>query len=631
MATTTEIRQQYNDLLNGRYHWQQGISKFWNKNVNDAISKIGDEVVWENGGEFMTTPQQLIVNETANYTQYNEATFWNSSIIYDWESDTYPLDLSFNSTDYSLSATRVTNNSYEKFYFNRDIPAFIEGDTYKIRFTYKNHADDYPIGPRWAVAVNDRVTEVSSNYSYLITEHTDDWVTVEDTFVAEPGIDGTMNLRPLLMGLTPFIVGASIEFKEISVEKVQIDNPLDEGQFTSQAVVDTWSNYPNPSSISKTWNATDDSMIITSNAEHYNFIYHQSTTPFEIGEQYTIDLEYKNTGGSTWFLIINDMTTSQDNVAQLTLPADTNEWTSARLTFTSAVGKAGNAPWMVGFINGAASDTATMEVRNINIKNIKSSRVNTPRQTPIQALLLKDYYTTDDLQFAIPMNEHPSISALNYCGYGLPSDSLTGTFEHVNNEYCSFQTDVEARWEDTVANGMPGFAMKSPFTILFWLRLHPTSTPQDYIFSLHNNLNQFVQARPLNATTMRFRLANWAGYDEYFDTGFSTSDWQHCAMAYTPNNDEGVQIYINGVQVLATTSPDVFTADPTSQILTIGTNMNRNYYADVDMANWMYYHVHLPQSEIISAANCRRPSNVDKIPTEGDTTISLAVAAKDGK
>jgi len=56
-------------------------------------------------------------------------------------------------------------------------------------------------------------------------------------------------------------------------------------------------------------------------------------------------------------------------------------------------------------------------------------------------------------------------------------------------------------------------------------------------------------------------------------------------MAYTPNNDEGVQIYINGVQVLATTSPDVFTADPTSQILTIGTNMNRNYYADVDMAN----------------------------------------------
>jgi hypothetical protein len=48
-----------------------------------------------------------------------------------------------------------------------------------------------------------------------------------------------MNLRPLLMGLTPFIVGASIEFKEISVEKVQIDNPLDEGQFTSQAVVDT--------------------------------------------------------------------------------------------------------------------------------------------------------------------------------------------------------------------------------------------------------------------------------------------------------------------------------------------------------------------------------------------------------
>jgi len=45
----------------------------------------------------------------------------------------------------------------------------------------------------------------------------------------------------------------------------------------------------------------------------------------------------------------------------------------------------------------------------------------------------------------------------------------------------------------------------------------------------------------------------------------------------------------------------------------------------------MYYHVHLPQSEIISAANCRRPSNVDKIPTEGDTTISLAVAAKDGK
>ena len=91
MATTTEIRQQYNDLLNGRYHWQQGISKFWNKNVNDAISKIGDEIVYENGGEFMTTPKQLIVNETPGYTQYNEATFWNSSIIYDWESDTYHL------------------------------------------------------------------------------------------------------------------------------------------------------------------------------------------------------------------------------------------------------------------------------------------------------------------------------------------------------------------------------------------------------------------------------------------------------------------------------------------------------------------------------------------------------------
>jgi hypothetical protein len=100
---------------------------------------------------------------------------------------------------------------------------------------------------------------------------------------------------------------------------------------------------------------------------------------------------------------------------------------------------------MVGFINGAASDTATMEVRNINIKNIKSSRVNTPRQTPIQALLLKDYYTTDDLQFAIPMNEHASVSAINSCGYGISSDSLTGTFEHVNNEYTSFTTDAEAR------------------------------------------------------------------------------------------------------------------------------------------------------------------------------------------
>jgi len=86
-----------------------------------------------------------------------------------------------------------------------------------------------------------------------------------------------------------------------------------------------------------------------------------------------------------------------------------------------------------------------MEVRNINIKNIKSSRVNTPRQTPIQAVLLKDYYDTTDLQTAIPMNEHASVSALHSCGFGLNSDSLTGTFEHINNEYCSFTTDAEAR------------------------------------------------------------------------------------------------------------------------------------------------------------------------------------------
>jgi len=47
-----------------------------------------------------------------------------------------------------------------------------------------------------------------------------------------------MNLFPSLVSLTPFAVGWSIEFKEISLEKVQIDNPIDEGQFTSQSVVD---------------------------------------------------------------------------------------------------------------------------------------------------------------------------------------------------------------------------------------------------------------------------------------------------------------------------------------------------------------------------------------------------------
>jgi len=255
MATTTEIRQQYNDLLNGRYHWQQGISKFWNKNVNDAISKIGDEVVWENGGEFMTTPKQLIVNETPGYTQYNEATFWNSSIIYDWEStgDHRALDLSFNSTDYSLSATRTTDNLYERFQFNREFAPLIEGDTYKIRFTYKNHAADYPTGTRWVVCINDIASNSFATYDYYISEHTDDWVTVEETFVATTGYEGTMNLFPSVITLTPFVIGDSIEFKEISLEKVQIDNPVDEGQFTTQAVVDTWSNYPNPSSISKTW------------------------------------------------------------------------------------------------------------------------------------------------------------------------------------------------------------------------------------------------------------------------------------------------------------------------------------------------------------------------------------------
>jgi len=615
MATTTEIRQQYNTLLNGRYHWQEGIRKFWNRNVNDAISKIGDEVVYENGGEFMTTPQQLIVNETPGYTQYNEAVFWNSSIIYDWETpdDHRALDLSFNSTDYALSATRTSDDLYERFNFNREMPPLIEGETYRVRFTYKNHTPDYPTGTRWVLCINDLVSNSLAPYDYFIQEQTADWVTVEETFVATTGYNGTMNLFPSLVSLTPFAVGWSIEFKEISLEKVQIDNPIDEGQFTSQSVVDAWSCYPTPSSISRTWNDTDDSMIITSNTTHYNIIYHQSTTPFEIGEQYTIDLEYKNTGDTSWFLIINDTITSQNNVAQLTLPANTDEWTQARLTFTSAVGKAGNAPWMIGFINGAASDTATMEVRNINIKNIKSSRVNTPRQTPIQAVLLKDYYDTTDLQTAIPMNEHASVSALHSCGFGLNSDSLTGTFEHINNEYCSFTTDAEARWEGDIVDGYPYIDFAQPFTLMFWLRLHSTAQIADYILAFKNDVNQFLQARPLNATTMRFRLANYTGYDTYFDTSYSTSDWQHCAITYTPEDADGINVYINGTEVADGSSIGLAGDAATSSIFTIGTNNTRNSYGDFDLMHLLVYNEALSQAQIITALNTRRPSGISKI------------------
>jgi len=113
MSTTT-IRQKYNELLNNRYHWQEGISKFWNRNFNDAVKYVNSFYTFDSGGDYL--------NLKGNFDKESDMNIWNQ------------LRTSKSWSNLSMYVTATANGTA---YVTTPLTAE-EGVLYNISFNYKN-------------------------------------------------------------------------------------------------------------------------------------------------------------------------------------------------------------------------------------------------------------------------------------------------------------------------------------------------------------------------------------------------------------------------------------------------------------------------------------------------------------
>lgn len=195
MSNST-IRKQFNDLLGGRYHWQQGIHKFYNKSYTDALTYCRKRHAYE-----IVNPKTYIYNI---FTESN-----CTDIFVDYVSK--PTTVEWTGNGVKLSADNTNQWCRTSVPFTE---APISGEILTVSFDVR----DIDETSSWRMYVNDDITDTGNilgeidleigHYSYEVT--------------AAAGGNGTLDLSILFMSAE---VGGSdwIELDNLKINQKRIE------------------------------------------------------------------------------------------------------------------------------------------------------------------------------------------------------------------------------------------------------------------------------------------------------------------------------------------------------------------------------------------------------------------------